>query len=233
MLQQKYSANQKMSELINDDATLLLVVSRFGLPLGFENKTVSEVCEINGIDLHTFLTVVNFLSEDNFEMDNDYDKISIETLISFLKNGHKYFLGFKLPAIRSKMLSAIDSTELNTAYKDILLKFFDEYVEEVDNHMRYEDEVVFPYVLDLIAGKESKYDIQMFEDRHNQIDQKLIELKNILIKYYPVKDANTYLLIDVLLDIFSCGSDLSLHNKVEDYMFVPAIKAIETQMGRA
>ncbi len=231
MLEQKYPATLKMSELINVDSTMLLVVSRFGLPLGFENKTVKEVCESNNIDTYTFLTVVNFLSEDNFEMDNDYDKVSIETLIEFLKNGHQYFLGFKLPAIRAKLLSATESVELNSVYRDILLHFFDEYMEEVDSHMRYEDEVVFPYVLKLLQGTvDDEYNIRMFEERHNQIDQKLIELKNILIKYFPVEKANVNLLTDVLLDIFSCGTDLSLHNKVEDYMFVPAIEAIENKM---
>lgn len=231
MLQQKYTVNQRMSDLINDDVTILLIVSRFGLSLGFENKTVKEVCELNGIDTDTFLTVVNFLSEDNFEMDNTYEKISIEALVSFLKNGHKYFLGYKLPAIRSKLLSAIDKIDLDRGYKDILLRFFDDYVQEVFNHMHYEDEVVFPYVLSLLKGaQDSNYNIQMFEDRHNQIDQKLAELKNILIKYYPVKAADSFLLTDVLLDIFFCERDLAMHNKVEDYMFVPAIEAIENQM---
>ncbi|NDV46488.1 hemerythrin domain-containing protein [Paludibacter sp. 221] len=229
MLQGKFLASQKMNELINEDTSLLLVISRFGLPLGFENKTVEEICNQHGVDTYTFLSVVNFLSEENFEMDNSYEKISIESLISFLKNGHQYFLGFKLPAIRNKLLSAIELTEPGNAYKDIFLKFFDDYVEEVNSHMSYEDEVVFPYVLELLKGDEgNNYNIQVFEDRHNQIDQKMMDLKNILIKYYPSK-GNSNLLIDVLMDVLSCSKELSQHNKVEDYMFIPAIEAIENK----
>ncbi len=227
MLQGKYSSSQKMNDLIHEDTSLLVVLSRFGLPLGFQNKTVQEVCEQHHVDSYTFLTVVNFLSEDNFEMDNDYDKISVSSLIGFLKNGHQYFLGYKLPAIRGKLVDAIEATGTEAMYKEIILRFFDEYVAEVKSHMLYEDEVVFPYVMNLLQGvRQNGYNIHMFEENHNQIDQKLKDLKNILIKYYPSR-VNSFLLTDVLLDILSCGEDLSSHNKVEDYMFIPTMEAIE------
>ena len=230
MLNQKYSENQKLTDLINQNPSLLLVLSRFNLPLGFENKTVKEVCESNNVDTYTFLTVVNFLTEENFEMDNHYERISLESLISFLKNGHAYFLNYKLPAIREKLVEAITQTDSNEMYREIILRFFDEYVNEVNEHMEYEDKVVFPYVQELVSKEFSDdvYNIQIFEERHNQIDQKLIDLKNILIKYYPAK-GNTDLMTDTLLDILFCGKDLSDHNKVEDYMFIPAIEAIEKQ----
>lgn len=230
MLQGKYSANQKMNDIITADPTLLLVVSRFGLPLGFQNKTVGEICEMHGTDTYTFLTVINFLAEENMEMDNQYGKLRIDNLIEFLKNGHQYFLDFKLPSIRTKLINAIESSGTEQAHRDIFLRFFDEYVEEVDSHMRYEDEVVFPYVMRLLAGdKPAAYDIHMFEERHNQIDQKLIDLKNILIKYYPSK-GNSFLLTDLLTDIVACGTELTGHSNVEDYMFIPAIEAIEKTM---
>lgn len=231
MLHHKYSENQKLTDLINQDASLLLVISRFNIPLGFQNKTVKEVCELNNVDTYTFLTVVNFLSEESFEIDNEYEKISLESVINFLKNGHAYFLNYKLPAIREKLVEAISEIESDDIYQQIILNFFDEYVNEVNEHMEYEDKVVFPYVYSLLKGEITDsmlYNIQVFEERHNQIDQKLMELKNILIKYYPAK-GNTDLMTDTLLDILSCGKDLSDHNKIEDYMFIPAIEAIEKQ----
>lgn len=36
---------------------------RFGIDLGFGERNIGEVCRQNGIDVHTFLTVVNFLTE--------------------------------------------------------------------------------------------------------------------------------------------------------------------------
>ena len=55
---QKYKPTDKMIDLISDNYSLLQVMSRFGLSLGFGDKTVKEVCELNGVDCRTFLIVV-------------------------------------------------------------------------------------------------------------------------------------------------------------------------------
>jgi hypothetical protein len=41
----RYQATDRMSDLISDNYSLLMVMSRFGLSLGFGDKTVAEVCE--------------------------------------------------------------------------------------------------------------------------------------------------------------------------------------------
>ena len=226
---QKFSENDKMSDLINENHSLLLVISRFGLSLGFGNHTVKEVCESNNIDCKTFLVVVNFLSEANFEVDHNADDILVVSIIQYLKNAHAYFLDFKLPLIRNKLIEAVKNQGENIPYESIFLKFFDEYVLEVNKHMEYENKVVFPYALKLVNGKsDSRYNISVFQGRHNEIDSKLIELKNILIKYYPAK-GNNYLLTEVLFDILSCEIDLASHNQVEDFLFVPTVEALEHQ----
>ena len=230
-MQHKFSSKQKMSDLINENHSLLLVISRFGLHLGFGNKTVCEVCETNGIDCDTFLAVVNFLADDNFEVENTYENISIDTVVDYLSNAHSYFLDFKLPSLRNKLLEAVNQPEQNLPYGLIFMKFFDQYVSEVRKHMEYENTTVFKYAKLLASGRtDANYSIAIFQERHNEIDSKLEELKNILIKYYPDKGCN-HLLTEVLFDILSCELDIISHNKVEDYFFIPAIEAIERKLN--
>ncbi len=201
--QQKFSGHEKMSDLINENHLLLLVISRFGLSLGFGDQTVKEVCNTNGIDCKTFLAVVNFLSESNFEVDHIYEDISILSLIDYLKNAHSYFLDFKLPIIRNKLIEAINNENQSIPYESIFIRFYDEYVTEVRKHMEYEDKVVFRYVLKVLKGEQNlHYSISVFNSRHNEIDSKLIELKNILVKYYPAR-GNNHLLTEVLFEILS------------------------------
>ncbi|KAA6306989.1 hypothetical protein EZS27_041347, partial [termite gut metagenome] len=68
--QQKYKPTDKMANLISDNYTLLQVISRFGLSLGFGDKTVKEVCEMNQVDCRTFLAVVNFVEEGFSRMED-------------------------------------------------------------------------------------------------------------------------------------------------------------------
>ncbi|MBB4622814.1 regulator of cell morphogenesis and NO signaling [Parabacteroides faecis] len=214
-----------MSDLICENYPMVLVMSRFGIALGFGEKNIGEVCRQNGVDACTFLTVVNFLTQDVSAPVMNVDKcLSIEALITYLHNAHDYFLNFRLPHLRRKLLESIGECPQDVAF--VIQRFFDEYAEEVNKHMSYEEKVVFPYVRDLLKGvKDPKYNISIFRKRHDQIEMKIVELKNILIKYYPGPGSN--LLNSVLFDIFATEQDLASHNHVEDYLFMPAILALE------
>ena len=109
-------------------------------------------------------------------------------------------------------------------------EFFDAYVHEVRKHMEYENEKVFTYVEHLLKGERLKdYSIGIFARHHDQINAKLTELKNIIIKYYP-SGGDNQLLNATLFDIFSCEEDLASHNRVEDFIFVPAIMELEKEI---
>lgn len=225
---QKYKSADKMIDLIGDNYSLLQVMSRFGLSLGFGDKTVKEVCEMNGVDSRTFLVVVNFIAEGFSRLDSEDDGISIPALVDYLRQAHIYFLDFCLPAIRCKLIEAIDCSEDEVAF--LILKFFDEYTKEVRKHMDYEEKTVFKYVDALLRNNAPKgYQISTFSKHHDQVGEKLTELKNLIIKYCPAK-ANVNLLNTALFDIYACEEGLDSHCKVEDYLFVPAILKLERRM---
>ena len=198
-----------MSDLICENYPMLLVMSRFGIALGFGEGTIGEVCRRNGVDEKTFLTVVTSLS--------------VESLVAYLRRSHAYFLEFRLPAIRAKLMEAVDCDHNDAG--QAIVRYFDEYVCEVRRHMHYEEDTVFPYVASLLKGKRQHYRIDVFSKQHDHVEERLAELKDIIIKYFPAQSSN--LLNSVLFDIFACADDLSLHNRVEDDLFVPVIRALE------
>jgi len=219
-----------MNELIKEDSSLLLTITRFGFSLGFGDKTVKEVCIESGVDEKTFLAVVNFISDGYKEEYINHEEISIDSVVLYLRNAHDFFLGFKLPLIRNKLIEAIDSCINEEPFRMMIMKFYNNYVSEVEKHMNYEDEVVFPYALNLLEGKKNpRYNIAVFEKNHENIDSKLSDLKNILIKYFPAQQPN-FLLNEVLFDLSACEKDLEKHNRVEDFFFVPIIEAIEKKL---
>jgi regulator of cell morphogenesis and NO signaling len=228
-MQLKFSVTSKMNDLIREDSSLLLTLTRFGLPLGFGDKTVREVCLEYGVDASTLLIVVNFFKNDYKTTEISTEDISISDLINYLKNAHSFFLDFKLPLIRRKLIEAIDSSVQEEPYKLMILKFFDEYAKEVKKHMDYENDIVFPYVLQLCKGsKDPSYDIGVFEKNHESIESKLSDLKNILVKYFPSQKPN-FLLNEVLFDLSDCEKDLDRHTKVEDLLFIPLTERMENK----
>ena len=127
----KYAANDRMCELICENYNLLLIMSRFGLSLGFGDKTVRQVCEEQGVHTETFLAVVNFIYDACYSHEDFKDDISISALIEYLKQSHVYFLKFKLPTIRRELIESIDLAGGDIAL--LILRFFDEYVKDWEN----------------------------------------------------------------------------------------------------
>ena len=222
-----FKNTDKMRDLVREHSSLILVMGRFGIPLGFGDKSVREVCRAHGVDENTFLEVVNFVSNRKFH----YESLSLPSLIGYLKQAHEYYLEFNLPNIRRKLIEAIDCSGKNELAL-LILKFYYEYVAEVKKHMEYENEVVFTYVEQLSQGYLNRnFSILTFAGKHAPIEYKLNELKDIIIRYYPEK--NNYLLNAVLLDIILCEQDLSTHCGIEDQLFVPAVKLIEQQLQKS
>ena len=198
----RYDADDRMCDLVCDRYPVLLVMSRFGIALGFGDKTIGEVCRDSGVDTGTFLTVVNTHIDGEAP---DPGAVSVGALVGYLRNSHDYFLDFRLPGIRRKLIEAIDCSRNDVAFA--ILRFFDEYVAEVHKHMDYEERKVFPYVEALLAGERPEgYSIDVF-------------------RYYPSGSTNE--LNGVLFDIFTCERDLASHNDIEDRLFIPAIKRLE------
>lgn len=126
----RYDADDRMCDLVCDSYPVLLVMSRFGIALGFGDKTIGEVCRDSGVDTGTFLTVVNTHIDGEAP---DPGAVSVGALVGYLRNSHDYFLDFRLPGIRRKLIEAIDCSRNDVAFA--ILRFFDEYVAEVHKHM--------------------------------------------------------------------------------------------------
>lgn len=221
-IKRKYKASDKLKDLISDNSLLLMVLNRFGISLGFGEKSVKESCDSQNVDVATFLAVANFISNQ----EKDIQGISLKSLIDYLKQAHTYFLDYNLPTIRRRLIESIDCSG-NDDVAFLILRFYDEYVIEVRKHMEYENNKVFTYVEGLLNGiRDSRYVIRTFAEKHNTMDTKLKELKDIIIRYYP--DQSNNLLTSVLFDIINCEQDLSLHCQVEDFLFVPAVEELES-----
>ncbi len=222
-----YEPQDKMIMLIKDNYSVLQALGCFGINLGFGDKTVAETCQMNGVDTYTFLAVVNFTINDFANFDDD-DQLSVPTLLHYLKASHTYYLDFQLPFIRRELEESIDDSD---QLGRLIMKFYDEYAQEIRRHMKYEEKTLFPYVQSLLDGRPAlDYNVEMFSKHHEQTDKKLRELKLMIIKYLPADAHLNNKLTATLYDIYNNEEWLHHHAEVEDHIFTPAIRRLEQQM---
>lgn len=223
-----FTYDTKAHELISSYYPSLLIMNRFGIPLGVGDFTIYDICKKHNVDIDTLFLVLKTTRDETYHpKDAELSKVSLDSLITYLNKSHQYFLDFRLPKLREQLIEAIKDCprEISIAIE----KFFDEYVIEVHKHMGYEDSTVFTYAKNLENGIDTNsYNIGIFSRRHDQIEQKITELKNIIIKYYPpTTNHNLTLVINY---IFACEEDLAAHNRVEDFIFIPYIRVLENNV---
>lgn len=217
-----------MVDLVTEDYNILPVLSRFSLPLGVGSLTIGELCESQGISTDVFLLIVNFLLSGNIDS-RMLLNAPVTGVVDFLHNSHNYFLNYKFPHIRANLLEALDDDHPDV--NPIIVNFFDDLVRHVNDHFRYEETTVWPYVRALAEGKKTDYRISTFSRQHDdEISRTLNELKNIILRYYNTSKPDK--MYDVLVDIFNVEEDLESHNVIENEILVPLVAAAEKRQGR-
>lgn len=225
-----YEGDDKMISLIRDNYDLLQMLGSFGISLGFGDKTVRETCEDNHVDTYTFLSVVNF-TINGFSDHPVANQLSVPTLMHYLQASHAWYLDFQLPFIRRELSESLNPDD---SLGQLILRLYDEYAHEIRRHMQYEQRLLFPYVESLIDGRPGNdYSIETFSRHHGQADKKLRELKLLIIKYLPHDGFHNNKLMAALHDIYANEEWLQQHARVEDFIFVPAIRLLEQQIRQS
>ncbi|MDR0605558.1 MAG: hemerythrin domain-containing protein [Bacteroidales bacterium] len=223
-----FTTKMKLSDLLFTDYNLILILSRFGIKLGFGEKSVEEVCQKYHISPHLFLVVANVTTyNEYFPDEGEIISLNVNELIDYLQASHTYYLEDKIFSIENQLNSLYSKKE--ERYGEMIGQFFSEYKNEVVNHFAYEENTVFPYVRDLLKqNTHVNYHINQFEKNHSNIEDKLTDLINILIKYLPENDRNKER-ENVLFNIFLFAKDLNKHILIENKVLVPCVKLIEEQ----
>lgn len=225
--QKSYLPGNRMRDVIRDNNMLLMAISRFDIGFGFGDSTIAETCEANGVDTSTFIAVCDLLSH----AEADASKVSLPSLMGYLRRAHTSFLDITLPHIRHHLIEAINYSETDDV-AFLLMKFFDDYVLEVKRHMEYENNVIFSYVDRLLEGQvDESFSISKFSMNHSHMAAKLNDLKDIYIYHYKQRDIAR--LSATLFDIIICERDLMAHFEVESRLFVPAVERLENSLRTA
>lgn len=222
----------KIADIIIGNPYLLLMMEHLEINLEVREKTIEQICIESNINTDLFLTIANLFNGFKPTPLPEYSQQNIQTIISYLENSHQYYLKEKYPQIRQYIE---EINKINNHAEILMLgKFFDKYFLEVSEHLDYEDDVVFPYVLNLsnlLLEKKSNnslntYSVTEYREHHDDIEEKLTDLKNLLIKYMPQKN-DRQIRRKLLLCLFELEYDLNIHSQIEESILIPLVEKME------
>ena len=214
-----YKATDKIADLMSHEEDAIHVISRFGLGMGVGEQTIAEVCTSHGVHTPTFLAIVNYKVFKHKAMPTEVD---VPTLQQYLRNAHSYFLDFRLPFLRRAIIEAIIPADPTSQIPMLILRCYDEFVEEIRTHIAHEEQGL----------------VQEHIQDDQRITDKLTEIKNLIIKYYPSENVSqkgiaTYTLIHVMSDLWHTEQDFADHCAIEDEILRPALSQALTDAPTA
>ncbi len=230
--------DMKMADVIHLDYTLLPVITRFGINLGFGDRTVEKVCLENKVNLDFFLEITNSFIDEDYIPQKELDSFPVSLLIDYLKKTHRYYLDEKIPELEEMIRNMASSIPAEKEKALLVKNFFVEYRTELENHIMREEKKVQPYILEIetaytgnhlsveLYEKIKLYSMKDFAGEHDNVEEKLFDLKNIIIKYLP-PCADKALCNRILIELFRLEKDLNAHASLEDKVLIPKVANME------
>lgn len=232
----------KLADVIHHNYLLLPILNRFNIQLGFGNKTVKEICSEQGVHLQFFLEIVNSFLDNDYFPETELQSFPLKYIIDYIKRSHVFYVEFKVPQIEKLIAELLEkaSVENRQSYK-LIQNFFIEYKAELIEHIDKEEDNIHPYVLKLdeaiqnnkvdseLRALVKKESITLYADDHDNVEDKLFDLKNLMIKYLPPTE--DYSLSNAILyELFRLERDLGDHSRIEEKVLIPKVEAIEKQI---
>jgi regulator of cell morphogenesis and NO signaling len=226
-LKQQY----KIIDIVEHDSNLLPVINRFGIKLGFGELTVLQLCNEHKIDVNFFLSILNVYHNDSYFPEQKLLEFKLNDIVNYLVKSHQYYNEYIIPEIDRLLKNLLEN---NPQHKEIFImleKIFENFKYELSSHTDYEEKIIFKEILSLEAAD---YTVKLipppfndlsFSNIHSQLDDKIIDIKNIMLKYLPPVD-------DVIncnaftVAILNLEKDLKDHAKIEDRILYPKVSQI-------
>lgn len=228
-------SNSKIAEEIINNPFLLLLLQHFQISVPVHDLRVSQLCKLHGINENLFIAFARLYNGSISIPELKLDEDEALTIIEFLRTSHLFYSEQIYPEI----LELINQMKTLNDHKEMKLVtvFFSDYFKEVTDHLDYENQIFHPYVIQLIEklknrnlnNDDENYSALNYQDHHDDIEEKLTDLKNLLVKYLPLKD-DRVVRRKLLFLLSQLEFDLKIHSDIEELILIPLTIKLEKKL---
>ena len=201
-------------------------------------KSVSQVCEDKGVDKNELVKALMDLQFQVTGPKQDYRDWSPDFMCDYITHTHHKYVTNAIPVIRAyiEKVARVHGGD-NPSLVEIV-HLFNELANELLDHMRKEEVILFPYIKNMAAAKHSglrlpspafvtiKNPIAAMEADHEGAGNAMAKIHELTRNFTPPEHAcATYRVSFASLKAFE--DDLHLHVHLENNILFPAAIAME------
>jgi len=132
-----FNENSKLASVIQKDHSLLPVINRLGVKLGFGDRTIRNICEENGIDLNFFVETINVFHHEAYFPEKRLLDFSVSMVIEYLVKTHKYYIDYMMPENDRLIELFLSTSNSSNTENDLIRKFSPNIKEEFFKHNNF------------------------------------------------------------------------------------------------
>lgn len=227
--------------MIHQNASLQLFCDKFEIPQS-ERIVPIKLLKNEGAFKTDIIQVLLKTYDDHFEF--PYDELNSFTaieILDYLKLSHRFYLHKKLPEIEQTIQNLFQDYATADPLLVILCSFFVQYKAKLERHIRYEEQVLFPYIealWDVATEKKdrsflqehfSEFSAKLFLSAHNDVEEDLTEVRKLIEQQlHNHKLPLPFRIFQSQLQHFEI--DLCKHAIIEDEILLPKVVSLENEL---
>ncbi len=236
--------DRTIAALVTEDYRMAEVFKRNGIDFCCGGgKTVGEACKTKGVDFDELEKELGQAVESSMpEESTNFDKWGLVELVDYIIEKHHSYVRQNVPLILEFAQKV--ATVHGHAYPEVIkiAELFQEAAKELGPHMMKEENILFPYIKDLVNARNSEKStesmfglvqgpISMMTMEHESVGDIMKEIRKLSGNYIPPLHAcNTFKVEFFKLKEFE--EDLHQHIHLENNILFPKAIALEKSLTR-
>ena len=219
----------RLSEVVEENTSLIPVIHRFGIHLGLGDKTVEEICTQYNLNTDFFLTMINtFLNADYFP-EKKLQGFHTSQIIDYLTKTNHYYQRHQLPNIERHLRSFLAMSDPDNHSLTLIEKIFNSFKDLLLHRIKNDEKEWFPYCLSIskpLKNEAFALDKNHPEETEDSIEALLTDFRRIMIKHLSGEyDEN--LCHAVIFAISLLAKDIKQHNRIRFRILQPIVEGMQ------
>jgi regulator of cell morphogenesis and NO signaling len=236
-------ANITVANIVREDYRTAEVFKKYGISYCCGgNISLKDSCEKARLDYEQLIEELQAATKDiSVPNSLNFAAWKTEFLVDYIINVHHGYLNQVLPALEGHLFSFVESHKNKFPEFSELIEVFKELSTVLRTHNRYEEEIIFPYIIQIVNThrrretygnlfvKTLRKPLGNIEADHKRISAILNELRTLTNNYTYRADACLNHRV-IFLRLKELDSDMMQHKHLENNILFPRAMQIEKEL---
>jgi regulator of cell morphogenesis and NO signaling len=230
-----------IGELVAKDFRKAEIFKKFNLDFCCGGKkTIAQACNDKKVDIMEIENELNKIDSQDAQTIHKFDEWELDFLVDYILNTHHKYVKNAIPVLLdyTSKVAKVHGQE-HPEVITIANKFY-EAADELNGHMCKEEQILFPYIKQLVSAKSNKSSIpgsvfetiknpiNMMEHEHDVVGDIFKTIRELSNNYTPPEDGCTTYKVS-FLKLKEFEEDLHQHIHLENNILFPKSIKLENQ----